>query len=80
METVIKTARLLFENTIHDYDQFVMTTEVIDDTHLKLYITLSSRDNYQLKRRHGRILRAITALTQNCATHAHLRATIVVSE
>ncbi|MGL4662284.1 MAG: hypothetical protein ACRCV7_01200 [Culicoidibacterales bacterium] len=80
MDTVIKTARLLFENTIHDYDQFVMTSEMTDDTHLKLYITLSSRDCYDLKKKHGRILRAITALIQNCATHAHLRATVVVSE
>ena len=80
MEPVVNTARLLFENTIHDHSQFVILTDMTDDSHLKLHITLSSRDCHHLKRQHGRILRAITALVQNCATHYHLRATIIVSE
>lgn len=80
MEKVVQTTRLLFENTIHDHDQFVITEEIANDTHLKIHITLSSRDCYRLKKGHGHVLRAITALIQNVAAHYHMRATIIVSE
>lgn len=80
MDNVVKTTRLLFENTIHDHDQFVFNYEQVDAMHLKLHIKLSSRDCYRLKKSHGRILRSITALIQNCSAHYNLRATVIVSE